>query len=227
MEPSNKQPPGAKRNRMITLTQATAVLAGNKFNPSIFQQLWVLENGILERDEFGTDSLYTPAAVNIINANFELLVIPERVQLVTRTAFEHMPEYLLRVIGSILDRLPHTPLRALGFNFEFLVEPHSQDQYAKTLRHLFVCEANPLAKEFLAEDSRFGMYLSKEMFDSRLRLNVTPISLNGKELLKLSFNVERNISRPEAAKELLPRWPEVFEYVNRITQLVDETMGAI
>jgi hypothetical protein len=180
---------------MITLNDSNIVLIAKNLNPSIFSQLWLVKQGIIFENEFKQGSFFTPPAVNILTEVFSLLVVPERLQL----AFfkhEHEWEIAKRVIGVVVESLPHTPYTAIGFNFNWSIEPGNEKEFPSNLKRLFLSGKNPLAKDFDVDDARFGIYMSKNIIDMRLKLDIKPVIMTSpvnKEFLQLNFNFHKDV----------------------------------
>jgi hypothetical protein len=210
---------------MLNTDQATIVLAANTFNVSIFQQAWLLENEVIRREEFsGGDNIFTPMAVNISNSDFSFLVVPERIQLVAKRNFNQAGQNFSRIIGKIADCLPHSPISALGLNFDFSVPISEADEFFTKHRELFVCSSNPLGDFFTSEDTRFGVYLSKNYLDGRLRLDMKPVMRGETEHFKLSFNYHRDIASMKEIHPILNMWDDIFAYVQSISVELDKNL---
>ena len=210
---------------MLRIDEATAVLVGNTFNVAIFQQAWLLETEIFSRDDFsGQKNIFTPVAVSVSSEGWSFLVVPERIQLVFsgERAPDDFPGGIDRIVGGISRELPHTPVNALGFNFSFSVSCSDPARYQEVLKKLFVCPGNPLGDYFNSEDARYGAYFSKniERFGAGMRLDIKPDSNEGKEFLRLNFNVHKDIARMADVSPALAEWPDLYEEIRDIAESV-------
>lgn len=182
---------------MVTLHDYNVVVVAQNLNPSIFTQLWLVKQGIFSEDEFKQGSFFTPAAVNILTDSANLLVVPDRLQL-TFLKQELQQEVAKKVIGTVVETLPHTPYTAIGFNFNWIIEPEDDKEFPATLRRLFLPDKNPLAGTFDSNDARFGIYMSKNTITMRLKLDIKPFivtspAIGKKEVLQLNFNFHKDV----------------------------------
>jgi hypothetical protein len=212
---------------MIRCSQITVVFLANSFNLPIFQQVWLLNNDIVTQDEFDSGTnFFTPAAVSVQTSEFELLITQDRVQLVINSNFDNSSALIFRVMGGIVKKLPHTPYKAVGLNYNYIIEPSTPDGFVAKCKSIFVCSDNPLAECFASDDSRFGIYLSTDMFDARLRLDLKPINLNhnNNDALRLSFNANSNASDIESINNLLDRNEEIKMHTQDIAEKLHEKL---
>ena len=209
---------------MVKLREAVAVLAAKSLNVSIFQQVWLLEHGIFNKEEFAGSAVFSPVAVNVPGSNFDFLVVPERVQVVVKSEFDTAHEIFGRTIGRIVKTLPHTPFVALGLNFNYIVDQSNQDTFADACRKVIVGSENPLREEFMSSDARFGFYASRDVLDARLKLDIKPIKLEAREVFLLNFNFHRDVSMPEEINQSIDKWSEIYDYADRLAHLVDDAV---
>src|SRR5262245_17831299 len=98
---------------------ALAVITAQQFNPTIFDHHWVGRIVGLAEDYFHPErSFYSPQVASCQARQFNLLVLPDRLQFepqVEQTGED--AELIRRVVGSVVSALPHTPYTALGLNF--------------------------------------------------------------------------------------------------------------
>jgi len=211
----------------VELVSANVVVAAQQFNPSILSQLWLVRNGVVAEDEFGEGCIFAPAITQVITDDFRLLAVPEQLQFAPSCMPEDAGSLVASKVGSIVRTLPHTPYRAAGLNFHWHVTPGASG-FSEFARGLFFREHNALYAEFDQEDSRFGAYLSKDVFSCRLRLDVKPITIHSKEgiheCLLLAFNFHRELGSEDRVSEILEhldRWKEASALAARITRLID------
>ncbi|HQM80503.1 MAG TPA: hypothetical protein PLX02_02670 [Syntrophorhabdaceae bacterium] len=211
---------------MIKLVEDNIVVVAQNLNPSIFNQLWLVKQNIFAEEEIKTGSFFTPAAVNIMATDFDLLIVPERMQL---TFHVHMNQSNIakRIIGAIVVALPHTPYKALGFNFGWMSLPLDEKMFPNHLREIFVSPKNPLSTFFQEEDSRFGIYMSKNIDMMRLRLDIKPVTIFGeerKEALQFTLNFHKDLTEDSVNKILasLENWSSAWEISNSIVQKVSK-----
>lgn len=212
---------------MPKLVNYTAVVAAANLNPTIFTQLWLTRFGILKEEDFQKQStLFTPLAVNATGEGFTLMVVPERIQvgfLSADVATRSGQNILRRSIGTIVKELPHTPLLAVGFNFDWVLIPESPKEIAKIERTFFVSESNPLAGEFSSPNAHFGCYLSKDISWARLKLDIKPITLKDKgPALQMTFNYHLDLEGEDKDKNVcsfLENWNGACEWSEKLSNI--------
>jgi len=214
---------------MFQQRQAAVVMVGNKFNLPIFKELWLLENNIIEKDEFGPESFFTPLAIQVPTPSFDLLIVAERLQVLLSKDFTSMQKIFQRVVVGIIQALPHTPVTGLGINFEFDIVVDSNHSFCERSKQLFVPTQSPFAEEFSDESSRYGSYLSKDAFGGRLRLDIKPVKLteesSSPERIRLSFNLHKDIVSVDDIKTMVTQTNDVYQYTIRLTESLDRMLN--
>jgi hypothetical protein len=206
------------------LVVANVVVAARQFNPTVFDEFWLLEHGIATREEFtGGDSfILTPPFVQFRSPRFVLLVMPEQLQFVPLPAVEDPAALVIDKVGTIIRLLPHTPFVAAGLNFHWQLVPQAPD-FTAFCRALFF-RNDPLFDSFDAEDGRFGGYMSKNIFGARLKLDIKPLKVPTSptetlEVLQLVFNYNADLDRQnsiEQIEQILRSWNEAKDYAKQI-----------
>jgi hypothetical protein len=190
------------------------VLAEN-LNPSLFTQLWLIKIGVISETDNIEGSFFTPTAVNLITPKFDLLVVPERLQLTIKIEEpREQQEVLNKICGNIIKAIPHTPFTAIGFNMEWIAVSRYKHEFHDILREMFVSEKNPIAPFFKTDDSTFGMSFSKNEIGTRLSLNVSHVINNkeGTHGLRFKFNFHKQIENSDRERavaillEMLNNW---------------------
>ncbi len=191
---------------MAEIVLSNAVVLAENLNPSIFRETWLVKEHVFAEGEIEQGSFFSSVSVNVLTPNAELLIVPERLQLTFKTN-EKQDEIIMNIIGNVVKALPHTPYKAMGFNFDWVAEPTDQNEFPKTVQEMFLSDKNPLRNVFNTEDARFGMYVSMDELEMRLRLNIKPIigsgEKAGKEALKFYFNFHKSINNREKAVEII------------------------
>jgi len=193
------------------LVSSNVVIVATNLNPSIFSQLWLVNNGILSAKDFEENrkAVFTPVAMSVSAQEFEFMVVPERLQI----SFSRKPEgdenLLTKTIGKIVELLPHTPYNAIGFNFGWLLKPTNPERFGQVTRELFLPQNSPLSAFFSEPDCRYGVYLSKNVRMGRLRLEIKPNILHSsdrtrqEEFLRLSFNFNLDLVGDNKVRDIL------------------------
>ena len=198
---------------MAEIIKSNVVVVAENLNPSIFRETWLVKEGVFTEEEIVPESFFSSVSVNVVTSSVELLIVPERLQLTLKTD-EKQDEIVKKVLGNIVKALPHTPYRAVGINFHWILELSDQSKLPKVTQEMFLSEENPLRNIFDTGDTVVGVYLSKDELEMRLKLNVKPIKGGGtnvgKEALQFNFNFDKSINNPERATgivlETIDKW---------------------
>lgn len=164
---------------------SNAVIVAHQFNPSVVNQLWLVDNGIVSREEFQEGCVFSDMVVNVNARDFSLFVSPEQLQFVPKVSEETEGALLQRILGKFVQSVPHTPFAGLGINFVWIV---SDEDVVGLSRKLFFRQDAPLYTSFDSKDARFGAYMSKDFNGGRLKLDIKPVTV---KVLETGVSVER------------------------------------
>src|SRR5262249_60735754 len=127
---------------------------------------------------------------------FELLVTADQFQFRPKVEPALQQALVENRVGRFVEILPPTPYHAIGLNFTWNLIPERTD-VAQLTRQLFFVTSSPLHREFDTEASRFGGYMSKNLYGGRLRLGVRPATREwgGRDVqyLILAFNFQKGL----------------------------------
>ena len=191
---------------------ANVVIAARQFNPTIFDPIWLLDNGLATREELQAGNAFTltPPFVQFCAPAYILVVLPDQLQFTPQPLDDNSGRLIVEKVGRIVQLLPQTPYAAAGLNFVWHLIPE-QAQFAEFSRAVFF-QDNPLFAAFQQDDARFGGYLSRNTLGARLRLDVRPVRTTpipeGPEALQFGFNYNVDIPRSPAAVEQVLRFLE-------------------
>lgn len=198
---------------MKKLVSANIVVVAQNLNPSIFTVLWLVEEGIIQREDVTGKHIFTQVGTSIPTPNFKLDVLPERLQIAFTDISLENPESVIDAVWKIICKLPHTPYTAIGTNISWMVAPDDQDEFSEFMRNLFVKPELPLYKRFTEDNARFGGYLSKDFLGTRMKVDIKPRSEKdaekATESLFFTFNYHLGLEHGkhmESVKEFLDNW---------------------
>lgn len=212
-----------------SLKTANVVIAAKQFNPTIFDQIWLLDNGIATREELQGENAFVLTApfVQFCAPSFVLVVLPDQLQFTPDPVDEGAGQLVVEKVGRIVTLLPHTPFVAAGLNFVWHLSLDAA-AFGEFSKSLFFRE-NPLYSAFQEDDARYGGYLSKSTLGTRLNLDVRPVRTaapDGPEAIQFAFNFNLDLPRGQAAVEqitaLLRRWDEARNQSASLIQAVRE-----
>lgn len=183
-------------NHIIEFIDQNVVVVAKNFNVAILNLVWLHKNGIFTEEELqGATCL--PVTVEIRSDIFRFSIVPDRLQFSVKPGNISVKDLISSKAGKIISLLPHTPFVAAGLNFIYHVTPGDGDIHSLT-RALFCNEKSRLFDGLDSDDVRFGGYFSKNIIDTRMRLDAKPISINKKseieEKLQFSFNFNINLN---------------------------------
>jgi hypothetical protein len=212
------------------LVQANAVVVATNLNPTVFNQVWLTDNGIIPTPtgESQQGSVFTDVLVQAQAPAFVLTVMPQQLHFAPRAA--NAPGALTQEkVARIVTLLSHVPYVAVGVNFMWHSDPLAD--VGPIGRKLFAGRG-ALFDGFDTADARFGTYASKDFGLVRLRLDARPIHFTEKpdvEQIQFAFNFQRELrvdpDKPAAIIDVLSRWDEYRDFA---AQLVNTALeGAI
>lgn len=207
----------------LELVNASAVVVGHDVNLSIFRPPWFRDQKILSDEELAGDVVITPLMVRIPAPSFELLILPDRVQVQVRPSDDpgKAQSDILRVLGVIVSTLPHTPFTAIGLNFDYIITPDEHTEFQSWNKESF---ATPFSVDVIGsaqEEARFGAYYSFDTLGMRLKADLKPVrrteqpeggivkSSASPESMLGKFNFHRDLKERPAVSEILQvlgRW---------------------
>ena len=207
---------------MIECPNINIVVLANQLNLSIFQQYWLIENQIVNKEDFGPESYSNPIAVSVNNSEYELLILPDRIQLTLKSNIGNSQELVNKVISGIVNTLPHTPFTAFGFNFNFIIKPKNHEKFYQLTKALCLTDINPLKEDFSENDARYGFYLSHNVGDIRVKIDIKPIVQDDKrEAIMVIANCHKDISKKDEVNEGLTHWQTLLDNVSDLVGKLD------
>lgn len=124
MSQTNDQASGGTGPAEPALVLSSVVLIAKDVNQSIFSPAWLLKHGILLDEEAGGDDfVFARGLTRVRTPAFQLLVLPDRLQMRLALESDAADALIMRVVGGVVKTLPHTPFSAIGLNFQYQFEP--------------------------------------------------------------------------------------------------------
>ncbi len=213
------------------LISENVVIVAKNLNPSLFSQLWLVKQGIVGEEDFAPNCVFSPFITQIFTDDFQLFVAPEQMQFTLKEKSKDNSELAKEKVGIIIKSIPHTPFKAIGTNFHWKVIPDQSIDFVDFMNNLFVKKGVPIYDQFSENDARFGAYLSKDIFGSRLRLDIKPVRPVGKEnlekkdeSLQLAFNYNLDLSdnsdMVDIMLKFLEQWNRMKNYSEDLASIV-------
>jgi len=202
------------------------VLATN-FNPSVLNEYWLVTKGIVSEGAINAEErVFLPQMVKVPTEEFKIFVVPDRLQFTIAEPAAGSAKMVKEKLGAVIELLPHTPYRAVGFNFNWVAATQDIGGFQATTKSMFVKEDSPLSSHFTESDARFGAYLSKDALGFRMRLDIKPIRGENPdgglfEGLLYSFNFNKDLDAQTAVPDIieaLAHWEEAREISEKVFQ---------
>jgi hypothetical protein len=201
------------------LVTRNAVVTAQRFNPSIFSQIWLVKNNVVGETDFRKGSLFSDDVVKVETPNFSMLVLPQQVQVVPRSTVDTAEESktIEETVGRIVHSLPETPFVALGLNFNWQVWSDASP-FLEIGKRLFYRDGIQVLRHFNSDDAKYGTYASKNVLGFRLKLTVLPVDgeleVDGEVINQSRFDFGFNFhfdipgveNRCELVSEQLSKW---------------------
>lgn len=180
------------------------------FNPLTFDKYFFIKNGIILEDQPLHNQLFLPDFVQLVTPNFNLTI--NNIQLVLSALNSALESNeIAQILIRILEISRDIKIGGSGINFNWYV---SDDKNAKSLpsfsKRLFFNPNNKLQNEiFNEEDATFGFYSSKNLLNTRLKLDVKPViykeitQKDEEAAIQFQFNFHKDYKDSDIAKSEL------------------------
>lgn len=203
---------------MKEITQSTCVVVARELNVSIFQQLWLVENNIIDKDDF-VIPFFSPAAVEVKTKNFTFFAVPDRLQITVNSNIENAGNIYAKTAARIVEILPHTPIVGMGVNFNVMIKPTEQSKVHELSKKAFWSAENPLTYPGDESNPLFGFYMSANVEKARLKLDVKPIVLGEEKAFLMSFNFHHDLGddKPNEIKDAISKFSSYFKCCNTMS----------
>lgn len=212
------------------LTNASAVVLAHDVNVSILKPPWLRKQDILTDEELSGNVVASGALTRVLNPRFEFLALPDRLQMrILKPEFGQAD--LLRVLGGIVSTLPHTPITAIGMNFDYVVSVEPQESFAEWNRSRFSSQFSLETSGEHKPDVRFGAFVSYEVSGMLLKADIKPCvarsearsetSSNESEAMQVKCNFHEDLEESASTPVLLERLAHWDNFARVAEQFVD------
>lgn len=204
----------------VQIDANTVAVVARTFNPSIVNPLWLQKHGIVDEVALRQEHcIYTPQIARIVTPDFEMVIIPERLQFAP-TPQSASTELNERVVGRFVQTLPHTPYTAVGFNFFWRVTSADGERLEDLTRRLFYRNDVSYATEVDSIDTLFGGYFLKPAMGGILKIEAqSQQAIDDAQFLGVTFNYHFDVTGDKATEQVvgsLARWQELRDDSSRI-----------
>ena len=198
------------------LIEQTIVIVADFFNPSAFSQYWFIKEEILKEEDIQKESLFVPGITHVQTDKFNMLVVPDKIQITIKSNNEETHNTIYKLLTLIVQGQQNIPYKALGINFCWELIP--QDSISIYSKNLFYKENMPLYDKFKEDNACFGVYMSQNYKNARMKLDIKPIILNDDKCMICNFNFHHDISE---ANDIINNLQFRKEYLNKSTEIIN------
>lgn len=204
------------------------VILAQSFNPSIFNRYWLVSNEFIDDKIILPNSVFAPNVTQVATKEFSLLVLPEQLQFNSLADNKDFKSDIEKTLKPIVSRLKEIPYKACGINFHWFVDDEAIG-IGELSKKFFYYNNSRLHQEFQSEDSRYGVYMSKNFENARVKLDVKPTSVTENstgvknEFIQFSFNFHIDLAQGSASQELINfinNWSKFKTEAEKLTSLV-------
>jgi len=204
------------------------VILAQSFNPSIFNRYWLVSKGFIDDESILPNSVFAPNVTQVASKEFNLLVLPEQLQFNSNTDNKEFESNVEKTLKPIIEKLKEIPYRASGINFHWFVDD-DETEIGELSEKLFYYNSSSLHEAFRSDNSRYGVYMSKDFENARMKLDIKPITTTENstgrknEFIQFSFNFHRDLNQESASDELinfLNNWPKFKAEAEQIISLI-------
>jgi len=217
----------------VQILTSSIVLIANEVNVSIFKLSWLIGQGIISAEELSDDVVITAVSTQVRTETFELTIVPNRIQLNLQPSEFHSIAGAESILVKLLNVLPHTPVSAIGLNVVYMITCPEGESFTGWTRSSFSPSLKLDAIPKADEGTRFGTYLSWDVLDSRLKLDIKPtvaVSDEGSKVEFMQAGFNYHIDLPEnraaiAAIEAIEKWNKVKSHSLAVVEAIAKYKG--
>lgn len=188
------------------------VVINTGMSPAIFNTYWLVTNGILKEEELNANHIFTNQFVEINTDIYSLVINSNSFQISAKNNVNNL-DTCVGILVKLLDAIPQTMFISAGINFNWIVRPEDDD-YNKLSKQLFFKNDIELYQKFDKDNASFGSYMSCEVDDARLKLDIKPIIISNpsqekKGAIHFNFNFHYDVpveNRNSQLKEYINKW---------------------
>ena len=206
----------------------TIVIVAQSFNPSIFNQHWLIKNNFVDETDIAANSIFMPGVINLFTKNYNLLVLPEKLQFQLINSGTSFKSDIEKALLPIIEKLPEVPYKAIGINFSWHITD-TEKSIIELSKELFYFKESKLHQNFNSDNARFGAYMSNEYMQSRLKLDIKTVKAveintsKEEEVIQFAFNFHIDFNVDNCQDLLigsLNDWEEYRKEAERIINIL-------
>ncbi len=192
------------------------------FQPSNYDKYFFIKNHIVTEDEILPISSFNTDIVQLFTDKLSLVIIFN--QIIINSNHPEDKVKIDNIINNILKQ-PSSSYTAIGINFHWNIDSEN-NSLTKTTRDLFYDKNNKLFEQyFQTEDANYGLYVSKNFKNCRLKLDVKPQVIlqepnkEEKKVVNFAFNFHRDVINQEMIMDELSLYDMYEEESKKIMSI--------
>ena len=211
----------------INLKIRNIVILGT-FHPIRYDRYYFAKNEIVSADKILSNSKFLPELVVLDTIEFQLTITNTQMICNSKNPSEEGDE-IAKLLIRILSSEVQYSISGSGINFNWFLKDNISIK--ELSRKYCYNEKNEIQRKiFSGDDASFGFYSSNDVKNTRLKLDVKPITFReatdneDREALQFSFNFHKNYKEPKEASseflDLLNHYLFFREYAEKIIEMI-------
>jgi hypothetical protein len=150
------------------LSGKNIVLVGS-FNTLQFDKFFFIKNGIVREEDILPNSLFSPNGIQILTPEFNIIVVPNQIVFTQINLLSDS----IKELSLLFIKATNISATAIGINFTWSI--YAKNSLEEESKAYFMNDKNPMfSANFGVADALFGAYISKNIGNGRLKLDIKP-----------------------------------------------------
>jgi len=202
----------------IDLKVKNIVLVGS-FNVSLFDKYFFIKNQIIDETDLQPNSFLSMGnfGAQVVNRKFNIVISAN--QIVVTSLVPEDNDEINKVTSDIIRAANVNSIDAMGINFSWFLTDHEKSLEQLSRENFYGKEIKIFSKIFDKPDSLFGVYVSTDFMNARLKLDIKPskmeLVLNSnavQDLINFAFNFHFVIKKRNINTEVLKNLEDYDSY---------------
>lgn len=218
----------------ITPSFRNIVIVGTDFRPSMFSDYWLITHDVATPQSIVGQRVTTDVMSNISSVKFELMVVPERLQLTQKNPPGNLPGELVQPALKLVEHMPNPNYSAVGLNIMNRITGDVPGKIVDFMRNQFGPKASEFSKIAGDPDALWSSTVIKSWQHGRCRTIVAPMfresDVNDRNELpdpigisvdcNFNFSVVPEADRREAVERAIKLFSEATDAAHKIAASV-------
>ena len=165
-----------------SLFSRNIVLIGG-FDLAIFDRYFFIKNEIFNDKDIQYQSSFNPQQViQIFNSKYNFFITPNQI-IISSLSLNNLEDNINELVKKIIQ-IGSFGISAVGFNFHWSLRDNTKS-IPELSKENFYSDNIKILSFFKSNDARFGTYASMNFLNSRLKLDVKPVSIQNTVTLEI------------------------------------------